>query len=278
MKHNIQQVLAHAQGALEAAGVPSASQDAARILAHVLGRDTAYLRLNGQEDLSQAQHDQFVSLLQRRCAREPVSHLTGSRAFWTSEFIVTADVLDPRPETEMLVDYAIKHAPQTVLDLGTGSGAIAISIALELRQSQVSAVDISPKALSVAEQNKHRLGARNVTFVQSDWFSNVQGTFDLIVSNPPYIPQSDIETLDPEVRLYEPLSALTPGGDGLDAYRIIFSKAAQFLNANGHIAVEFGIGQGDDIAAIAQANGYRDITLHRDLSGRDRVLSAQYAN
>ena len=270
--------LSNGREMLRAAGVEDSAREADRLLAFVLGKDLAYLRLNSHDPLAEDVSNRFLELITRRAARESFSHLTGKRAFWKSEFIVTPDVLDPRPETELLVEFALAHRPRTILDLGTGSGAIAISAALELRDAHVTGVDISAAALDVARANAQRLGATNMTLRQSNWFSNVTGQFDLILSNPPYIPQSDMDTLSPEVRLYEPHQALTPGGDGLDPYRIIFAQAAVYLGQGGRIAVEFGIDQGPDVEQIAAQHGYQDITLHDDLSARPRVLSAQIAN
>jgi release factor glutamine methyltransferase len=217
---------------------------------------------------------QFVDWLQRREAGEPVAHILGCREFYGHLFRVTADTLIPRPDTELLVELALSGledvpVPARVLDLGTGTGAIAISIALA-SSAQVAAVDASAAALAVAQDNAQRLGA-NLRCLHGSWFSPVEGeTFDIIVSNPPYIAENDPHLSQGDVR-FEPLSALTSGADGLDDIRVIVAQAATHLNADGSLLIEHGYDQAAAVRALLAAAGFREVQSWRDLAGIERV-------
>ncbi len=212
----------------------------------------------------------FVSA---RAARRPLAQVIGERAFWKHRFLVTPDVLDPRPETEILVAEALKRPFSRVLDLGTGSGAIVLSLLAERPEARGIGTDLCEKALVVARENARRLGLANrVEFQRANWFEGVDGRFDLIVSNPPYIPEKELATLAPEVRLYEPRRALTPGGDGLAAFRAIAAGAKLHLAPGGRVMVEFGRGQEGAVAAIFAAAGFARLHLVSDLDGRPRVV------
>ncbi|AMY68960.1 HemK family modification methylase [Frigidibacter mobilis] len=207
---------------LAAAGVAEAPRDARRLLAHAMGIGADRLLLHLGEALSPAAAVAFDRAVAARAARQPVSQITGSRLFWGRAFRVTRDTLDPRPETETLIAAALERRFARVLDLGTGTGCIVLTLLAEQPEARGMGTDLSPAALAVAAGNAAALGlAERVELVASDWFAGVAGRFDLIVSNPPYIAADEMAALDPEVRDWEPHLALTPGGDGLDAYRAI---------------------------------------------------------
>ena len=245
--------------ALKAAGVEGAIRDAQLLWAAA------------QEDA--ATFEGFI--LRRGQHREPVSRILQRRAFWDHDFLVTPDVLDPRPDTETLVEEALKTPWNTVLDLGTGSGCIILSLLAARGETKGTATDISDKALHTAQANAERLGLLDrVVFTPSNWFENVQGPFDLIVSNPPYITAAAFAALHPEVQRHDPKIALTPGGDGLDAYRIICAQAPDYLTPNGHLMVEIGFDQAAPVEALFQAAGFSDIRMIRDINGKPRVVAA----
>ena len=258
---------------LEAAGVPGAMGDARRILSHVLELAPGRLTLHLQDDVDADTAARFAVLIARRAAREPVSHLTGQRDFYGRMFEVSGDVLDPRPETETLVAAALEAPFSRVLDLGTGSGAILLTLLAERPQAIGTGTDLSPHALEVAERNAEALSvADRAVLVQSDWFSRVEGVFDLIVSNPPYIAAGEMADLAPELR-HEPRMALTDEADGLSAYRVIAGGAGGHLAAGGRLMVEIGWRQGAAVAGLLRAVGFDGVRILPDLDGRDRVVS-----
>ncbi|MDU8945660.1 peptide chain release factor N(5)-glutamine methyltransferase [Ovoidimarina sediminis] len=219
----------------------------------------------------------FANSVRRRAKREPVSHITGFRAFWKTEFFgISGDVLDPRPETEALVDLALQAPFTRLLDLGTGSGCIAISLLLERPAATGLATDISPAALAVAKRNaSFRKIDDRLDFAISDWLGAVEGEFDLIVSNPPYIAAGEMPDLAPEVREWEPRVALTDEADGLTAYRAIAAGASRHLTPGGRLLVEIGHMQGAAVSEIFRAAGLEDVAVQPDLDGRNRVVSAR---
>lgn len=271
----LREALAQAIQRLDTAGIADAPRDARLLLAHALGiapdRLTLVLR-----DPAGAEQAAFGEAIARRAAREPVSHITGRRLFWGRAFHVTADVLDPRPETETLIAEALGAPFTRLLDLGTGSGAILLTLLAERPAARGLGCDLSPAALAVAEGNAATLGlSGRAEFRQGDWFGPVEGRFDLIVSNPPYIAEAEMAGLAPEV-LREPRMALTPGGDGLDAYRAIARDAGAHLTPGGRLMVEIGPTQGAAVAGLMAAAGLQGIALHPDFDGRDRVVSAHW--
>lgn len=271
----LREALAQAIQRLDAAGIADAPRDARLLLAHALGiapdRLTLVLR-----DPAGAEQAAFGEAIARRAAREPVSHITGRRLFWGRAFHVTADVLDPRPETETLIAEALGAPFTRLLDLGTGSGAILLTLLAERPAARGLGCDLSPAALAVAEGNAATLGlSGRAEFRLGDWFGPVEGRFDLIVSNPPYIAEAEMAGLAPEV-LREPRMALTPGGDGLDAYRAIARGAGAHLTPGGRLMVEIGPTQGAAVAGLMAAAGLQGIALHPDFDGRDRVVSAHW--
>ncbi len=263
-------------GALRRAGVPDAAGDARRLIAHALqiGADRVTLALD--DPLPDHAAELFSIYMDDRLHRRPVSQIIGHRLFWGRSFRVTRDVLDPRPETETLVALALAGSFARVLDLGTGSGAIAVSLLAERPTAEGVATDVSPAALAVARQNAQALAvADRLVFTQADWFDGVAGRFDLIVSNPPYIAAAEMADLQPEVRDWEPHLALTPGGDGLDAYRRIAAGVSNHLTPGGRVLVEIGATQGPAVAGLFRAAGLADVAVLQDLDGRDRVIAAR---
>lgn len=260
---------------LTAAGVPDAAQDAALLLAHAMGVARADLALMpSQTLLTAAQAAAFDAAITARVARKPMSQITGERLFWGRPFAVTCDVLDPRPETETLIAAALNRPFETVLDLGTGSGCILLTLLAERPGAQGVGVDLSAAALAVAQRNQARLRVQ-ATWAQGSWFDPVQGRFDLIVSNPPYIAADEMAHLSPEVRHWEPHLALTPGRDGLAPYRIIAAQAPAHLTAGGWLMVEIGPTQGAAVAGFLTAAGFMTVQILPDLDGRDRVVVGQ---
>ena len=258
--------------ALTDAGLEGGARDLRLLMASVLGLEAGRITLHLHDDLPAEALAAFEALVVRRAAREPVSHLIGRRAFFGRDFGVSADVLDPRPETEALVLAALEHPFGRVLDLGTGSGCILLSLLAERREAQGIGADMSAAALAVAARNAEALGlSQRSAFVQSDWFEAVEGLYDLIVSNPPYIALEEMSALAPELS-HEPRMALTDEADGLSAYRIICARAAAFLKEGGRLIVEIGPTQGADVSAMMRAAGLEDVWIGPDLDGRDRVV------
>jgi release factor glutamine methyltransferase len=251
--------------------------DARLLLQHVLECSHADLILRENDPLTDEKENHFFELVERREAQEPVTKILGAREFYGRMFHVTPDVLDPRGDTETIVDLCLEKKAQRVLDLGVGSGAILLTLLAEWPKAEGVGVDISNAALAVAEVNAVTLGVHvRSEFVQSGWFEklhgNLQGQFDLIVSNPPYIPSADIAGLERDVRDYDPLLALDGGVDGLDCYRAIAANASRFLGKNGRIVLEIGRGQQDDVVQIFTTQGFRCDAKRADLSGIIRAL------
>lgn len=270
-------LLADAARRLTAVGVVDAGRDARRLLAHALGIAPGRLSVVLNDPVSDEAGAAFLALVARRAAREPVSHLVGRRSFYGREFRVTSDVLDPRPETEMLIEAALAAPFRQVLDLGTGSGCILLTLLAEMPGATGIGADISAPTLAVAHQNALDLGLGDrAGFRLSDWTDAIDGIFDLIVSNPPYIAAGEMATLEPEVVRYEPHLALTDGGDGLSAYRAITRAAPGHLQPGGRLMVEIGPSQADAVSAMMIGAGFVAVTVIPDLDGRDRVVSGRW--
>ena len=260
---------------LQEAGIEDGSRDARVLLAHALGIGHDRLTLKLPDEMTEPQEALYDAALKARLARQPVAQITGRRLFWGQSFRVTRDTLDPRPETETLVAEALTQPFLKVLDLGTGTGCILLSCLKGMPMARGLGTDISEAALQVAVGNTRDLGLEaQARFRKSDWFANVTGAYDLIVSNPPYIAADEMPALAPEVRDWEPLQALTPGGDGLDAYRAIARGAGARLMPGGRILVEIGPTQGPAVAALFATAGLEGIRVLPDLDGRDRVVVA----
>lgn len=269
-------LLAAATARLKAAGCETPVLDARLLLQAAAGISREELIMGPDRALTAEQLQRFENFIIRRERHEPVSRILGEREFYGRVFRVTPDTLDPRPDTETLIEAALAVMPQAarLLDLGTGTGAIAITLLAEQPQARGVATDLSPAALAVARENAARLGvAERLTLLEGSWFDPISGTFDIILSNPPYIPEGEIAGLSPDVRDFDPGLALSGGTDGLDPYPIIASAAAAHLAPGGQVLVEIGAGQADDIAAIFTAAGFRPAGRHRDLGGHERCLA-----
>lgn len=271
----IREALRLAAARLEQAGVPDADVDAAYLLASVLKEDTLAMRINGHRELAAPQRAAFDALCDRRAVREPLQYILGETEFMGLTFHVEPGVLIPRADTEILVEKALAWMKPgaRVLDIGTGSGAIAVSLAKLGRQAQVTAVDVSDRALEIARQNAERNGAA-VEFVKSDCFSALKGRkYDMIVSNPPYISEDEMRGLMPEVTR-EPELALFGGADGLDFYRRISREAPEYLNEGGCLLFEIGWLQKDAVSALVKAHIGEPFAL-RDYGQNWRVVGAK---
>ncbi len=306
MQRDISSLLMQDRATLEAAlglDFSTARIEVQSLLQHVLHVPRAYLLAHPEQALSETQQDAYKVLLQRRIRGEPIAHLLEEREFFGLSFKVTVDTLIPRPETELLVELALQRIPSLqpsdgttshstrlsknasqvagypkgrvgkfrVLDLGTGTGAIALSIAHTRMDVEVLAVDASATALQVARENAQRLGACNVSFLHSDWFSALEAQrFDLIVSNPPYIATDDVHLSQGDVR-FEPLSALVSGVDGLDDIRRIIQAAPHYLSANGWLLLEHGYDQAQLVRDLLEQNGFSEVFSEKDIAGIERV-------
>jgi release factor glutamine methyltransferase len=285
----LRQTLAVGAQKLLHAGIDTARLDAEVLMGHVLRLTREQLLASADFLLSEIHIRRYRELLRRRLEREPIAYITGRQEFWSSEFRVLPDVLIPRPETERLVEISLalaRELPKTsslrVLDIGTGSGAIAISLAKELPSAVIWAIDVSPAALEIARRNATGNGvSARIRFFHGDLFEAIReftGRFSLIVSNPPYIRSAKIETLEPEVSRWEPRAALDGGADGLDFYRRIARQARDYLAPNGAVAVEVGVDMGKEVSRLFTAAGcYTGVAIFQDYAGRDRVVTARLA-
>lgn len=257
--------------------------DSAILLAFALQRERTWLLAHGEAILEPVQASAFAALIERRATGEPVAYLTGRRGFWTLDLDVAPGVLIPRPETEQLVERALQWLPEDnasdVLDLGTGSGAIALAIAMERPAARVLAVDLSVDALRIASGNAQRLGICNVAFLRSDWLESLRCDcrFDLIVSNPPYVASGDPHLARGDLR-FEPPEALASGAEGLDAIRMIVLEAKAYLRSGAALIVEHGANQGAVVREEFTSAGYGCVQTLTDLAGRDRVTEGVSAD
>lgn len=270
--------------ALVAADIDESRLEARLLVQAATGLDLAGLIRHEQAPLGAAA-DTLANLVARRLGHEPISRIVGKRGFYGLEFGLNAATLDPRPDTETLVDAVLeivdardgRQAPLSILDLGTGTGAILLTLLHALPQARGTGVDIAPEAVAMAAENAVQLGlAARSRFVVRDMLDRAGDDFDIIVSNPPYIPSGEIAGLDPEVRLHDPSRALDGGADGLDFYRLLASKAGAHLKPGGWLAMEVGAGQAGDVLALLARQGWQDCGSRRDLGGIDRVVFAQH--
>ena len=270
------QAMAAAAARLRAAGVPDPARDARVLLAHAASVDAARITLIAPEEIAPEIAERFENLVALRAVRVPVSHLVGARAFYGRDFRVSREVLDPRPETETLVELALSEPFERVLDLGVGSGAILVTLLAERPDASGLGVDISETDCLQASANAVLHGvAERAGILQSDWFGAVEGRFDLIVANPPYLAAEEMRDVAPELSLHEPQIALTDGGDGLSAYRVLADQAQGYLTADGRVLAEIGWQQGAVVCDIFQQAGWGQVTLAHDLDGRGRVVCAE---
>jgi len=303
--NTIRDILNWAAEYLKSLNIPSDRLDSEVLLSFILNKDRTYLYTNSEKPILPEEHKKFKELIERRGRREPLSYITGEKEFWSLKFKVSRDTLIPRPETEILVQAVldiikypsppplpigerIKVRGIKILDIGTGSGNVAVSIAKESPESHVFTVDKSNSALSVAKENAiiHNVAGR-ITFLKGDLCipfnppsppfvkGGKEGLFDIIVSNPPYIPTGDIEGLMPEVRDWEPRWALDGGKDGLEIVRKIIKDAPLFLKSKGFLAMEIGFGQSEEVSRIiSETDKFHNIKTIKDLSGIERVVTA----
>jgi release factor glutamine methyltransferase len=245
------------------------------LLRHALAVDEAWLIAHDRDDITAAQQEYFAALVARRAAGEPLAYITGAREFFSLEFLVTPAVLIPRPETELLVEFALERIDANrvcnVLDLGTGSGCVAIAIAKHRPRARVAAADSSAAALAVAHENAARHAVKNVEVIESDWFAALVGRrFDLIVANPPYVAAGDPHLREGDLR-FEPAGALVAGSDGLDCIRAIIALAPQYLHRGGWLALEHGYDQALRCRELLAGAGIAEIFSRDDLAGIARV-------
>lgn len=265
---------------LEKVGIQEAKSDSWYLFSHVTNMDRAAYYLHNKEEVSQEIEKAYLSLLEQRKERIPVAYILKNMEFMGISFYVNENVLIPNQDTEVLVEEALKiSAGREILDLCTGTGCIAISLRLLGKPKSVTASDISPLALKVAKKNVSEIlgeGEKEVTLVESDGFHNIQGRFDLIVSNPPYIRTEMIETLEPEVKKYEPRLALDGGEDGLDFYRKIAENSPDYLQKGGYLLCEIGYDQGQKVSELLEKEGFSEIRVVKDFSQNDRVVIGQW--
>lgn len=268
----LKEALAKAVDKLQQMEVPDADIDAWYLLSYVTGLDRAAFFLHGEEPMAEPDMIRYCDLVTKRGERIPLQHLTGEQEFMGLDFHVNEHVLIPRQDTECLVERVLPYVDgKRVLDVCTGSGCIAIAIAKLGKPFIVHGVDISEEALAVARQNATELNA-SVELFAGDLMTRMDGQYDVIVSNPPYIPPSVIEGLMPEVRLHEPMLALDGGQDGLEFYRRIAGQAVTRLAPNGRLFLEIGCEQSAAVAEILQKQGYREVQVFQDLAGKDRIV------
>jgi len=262
------------------AGIDTATFDARLLLAEVTGLAAPMVSLRGDTAMEPEAAARFEALLVRREGREPMSHILGRRGFWTLDLAVTAATLDPRPDTETLVEAVLaalpeRKAPLRLLDFGTGSGCILLALLSELPAATGLGIDASPAALAVATANAESCGlAERAQFRLGDWGQGIGGRFDVIVSNPPYIPEAEIDALAPEVARFEPRSALSGGADGLECYRRLIPDIARLLVPGGLAALEVGQGQAGAVAALLSDAGLGRGMVRCDLGGIERCVAA----
>ena len=282
----IAEAIAEAASALRRAGVPAARLEAGSLLAHAIGRDRTFLIMHADEPVAPTDLRGFRERVTRRAAGEPLQYITGHQEFFGLDFEVTHDVLIPRPETELLVEQALDllgetHAP-LVCDIGTGSGCIPVALLHGHRTARAIGVDVSPRALQVAARNaaRHSVSAR-LSLVASDCFAALNAAharFRMIVSNPPYVAEPDLDGLQREVRDHEPRVALTPGGDGLGVIRRLLADSPEFLDAGGHLIFEIGFNQHAAVADLIDPRVWTLIDLHKDLQGIPRTVVLRRAS
>lgn len=277
--HSIKSALIEATRTLESSS-DSAALDAEILLCLTIDKDRSYLRAWPDRQLQPEQTARFWTLLKERQKGTPIAYITGNREFWSRDFHVTSDVLIPRPDTELLIELSLKlippDKPVKIIDLGTGSGILAITLAAERPHAHVSATDFSFAALSIAKLNANKHYTNNIQFYQSNWFANVPYTkFNLIVSNPPYIAENDCHLLQGDLR-FEPRTALCAAEQGLSDIKIIADTARNWLEPAGHLLIEHGYDQQHQVQAIFENFHYDNVQTVTDLSGQPRVTYGQF--
>jgi release factor glutamine methyltransferase len=279
----ISQALEKAEALLKREGLSMPRLDAEVLLCHAIGEDKNYLYKRPEKLLNAGEMDLFQALVERRRGREPVAYIVGKKEFWSLDLEVKRGVLIPRPDTEAVVEetlricHELNSVEMKILDVGTGSGAIAIALASQLEDSMIVAVDSSMEALRIARRNaeKYETGER-IRFLCGNLLKPLSGKFDIVVSNPPYVSEAEFEGLPDEIRKFEPKGALVSGRDGTECLRELIGDAKCLLESGGWLVMEMGWGQAEAIEKIIRNDGsYGDVLFHRDLGGRKRVVSAR---
>jgi len=271
---NLSSALLYGRKTLEEAGIADAQVDAWALLEEVCGCDRTYYYMHMDEEITEERETSYRSLIEKRANRIPLQHILGKAYFWGLEFFVNEHVLIPRFDTEVLVENVLKkiRGQEHILDMCTGSGCILLSLLHERPGCTGVGADISEKALEVAKKNANELGIA-ADFIQTDLFENITEKYDIIVSNPPYIPTRVIESLESEVKLHDPMLALDGMEDGLYFYRKIIGQAGAFLKAGGSLCFEIGHDQGEAVSVLMIEAGYENVVVIKDLSGLDRVVT-----
>ena len=269
----LREALALGKDLLKKSNIEEYETDAWLLLEGAAACTRSDLVLKGSEPLKKEQEQLYKEYLERRISRIPVQHILGVQCFCGLDFIVTPDVLCPRLDTEVLIEEALKHIRpgSRILDMCTGSGCIILTLLHFVKNCTGTAADLSEKALAVAKQNAKKL-EKECSFIHSDLFENIDGTYDVIISNPPYIATKEIETLSPEVRIHEPMMALDGMEDGLFFYRKIVSESTNYLNSDGWLMFEIGYDQGGAVSEMMKSAGYTEVRVIKDLAGLDRVV------
>ncbi|SMF84458.1 release factor glutamine methyltransferase [Azospirillum oryzae] len=280
---NLRTLRAQAEARLREAGVDTPDLDARYLLEHALTLTRTDFITKAKQLIPDADAARALALVERRVAREPVGRILGHREFWTIDLALNADTLEPRPDTETVVEAVLaaipdRKAPLRLIDFGTGTGCILLALLSELPNATGLGVDLSPLAVEAAAGNAERNGlADRARFQTGDWAKGIADRFDIVVSNPPYIPSADIAALEPEVREHDPRRALDGGPDGLEPYRILAADLSRLLVPGGLVAFEVGQGQAEDVAALVEAQGLGETAILCDLGGVKRCVRARKA-
>ncbi|MDY0882490.1 peptide chain release factor N(5)-glutamine methyltransferase [Dongia soli] len=280
---DIASLLRSATERLSHAGIEGAAREARLLLEHAAGIPVATQIAFGERLVGASDAEGFERVVQRRAAREPLSHIVGRREFWSLDFSVNGETLDPRADSETLIEAVLRQLsasdvdyrrkPWSLIDFGTGTGCLLLALLSELPMAHGLGIDINPGAIAVAASNAVRLGlAARASFQCGNWDRGIDARYDVVLSNPPYIPTADIETLQPEVARYEPRLALDGGADGLDAYRALALAAVRVKASSGFAAFEIGIGQANDVRHIMASAGLRHMATESDLQGHERIV------
>ncbi len=271
---NYREAFETGKGALAAAGIEEAELDARLLLEEICGTDRNTLLVHGDRNVTEEELAQYKEMLEKRSAHIPLQQIIGRQSFMGLDFYVDENVLIPRQDTELLVEEALQelHDGMRILDMCTGSGCILLSLLKYSNDCEGIGADISEEALKVAERNRVQLGLENAAFIRSDLFEAVEGKFDLLVSNPPYICSDVIDTLMPEVREHEPRQALDGSADGLHFYRRILAECRAYLKPGGMLLFEIGYDQGEAVKRLMEENGFLEVEVKKDYGGLDRVV------
>lgn len=283
MSISIAEAVLEGANKLRKAGVPEARREAGSLLAYVLGRDRSFILGHADDEITPEELERFIEVLEMRARGKPLQYITGHQEFYGLDFEVTSDVLIPRPETELLVEAALKMlegiSSPSICDVGTGSGCIAIILVHHHPNARTLAIDVSPVALEIARRNaaRHSVSDR-IAFVRSDCFASVEQPetlFDLIVSNPPYVAESALEGLQREVRDFEPRVALEAGPDGLSIIRRLLTESEHFVKPGGHLLFEIGFDQHESVEQLIERDVWKLIDIHQDLQGIPRTVALE---